>query len=349
MLTYKNIHNDFRLSGIHFTKDDMLQIACNYIKDGQDFQKPFGLFVLDWFDDNPEITLKTSGTTGDPKEITVAKQAMVNSALATGCFFEFEPGDRALCCLPVNFIAGKMMFVRAFVSGLDLDFIEPSVSPMKNIDKEYDFAAMTPMQVENSVDKLHLIKKLIIGGSKISDRLQEKLLPLATKSYETYASTETLTHIAAREIGEENFKLLPDISISLDQRGCLVIDAPRISDEKIITNDLVEIKSETRFTWLGRIDNVVNSGGIKLFPEKIEAKLTTKIPYRFFAGGIPDSVLGEKLVLVIEAEDYELVENLFEDLDKYEKPKEVFFVPEFIETESGKIKRNEVLDSIRKK
>src|SRR5690554_2997167 len=346
MLNYKNVHNDFRLNGYHLTGEDMCRIAYNYIKDGTSYEKPLGLFILDWFDESPKITLQTSGTTGKPKNIVVAKQAMVNSALATGDFFELQPKDKALCCLPINFIAGKMMLVRAFVLGLDMDFEEPNAQPLQDIDTKYDFVAMTPMQVENSIEKLHLVRKLIIGGSKVSTALEKKLSEIPTEIYETYASTETLTHIAARRIGDEHFKLLPNISISLDHRDCLVIDAPRISAEKIITNDLVELKSENEFLWLGRIDNVVNSGGIKIFPEEIEPQLTDKIPHRFFLGGIPDSVLGEKLILVIESEAYAINPEIFEELDKYERPKEVFFISKFAQTESGKIKRNDILNHI---
>lgn len=346
MPTYKNIHNHFRLNGCHFTKDDLCTLAYEFVKEGNESEKYLGLFILDWFDESHEIILKTSGTTGKPKEITVVKQAMVNSALATGDFFGLHPKDKALCCLPVNFVAGKMMLVRAFILGLDIDFTEANAAPLKNLDKEYDFVAMTPMQTENSLDKLHLIRKLIIGGSKINHSLEEKLKKIPSEIYETYASTETLTHIAVRKIGEEFFRLLPGISISLDPRGCLIINAPRISADKIITNDLVELKSENEFILLGRIDDVVNSGGIKLFPEKIEPQLADKIPYRFFLGGISDSVLGEKLVLIIESEKYDFDITAFDTLDKYEKPKEIFFVPKFPETENGKIKKNEVLDNL---
>src|SRR5690554_3979635 len=271
---------------------------------------------------------------------------MVNSALATGVFFDLHPKDKALCCLPVNFIAGKMMLVRAFVLGLEIDFAEPSAKPLLNNDKEYDFVAMTPMQVENSIEKLQQIKKLLIGGSKVNSSLEKKLLAIPTEIYETYASTETLTHIAARKISEDTFKLLPNIAISLDTRGCLVINAPRISEDEIITNDLVELKSEKEFIWLGRFDNVVNSGGIKILREKIEPQLTHKISHRFFFGGIPDSVLGEKLILVIEAEKYELNPTVFDELDKYEKPKEVFFISKFKETQTGKLKRSKTLSII---
>lgn len=346
MHTYKNVHHDFKLNGYHLDSDDICRVAYNYVKDGTSSERSLGLFLLDWFDESPDISLQTSGTTGKPKSIVVAKQAMVNSALATGNFFDLQPKDKALCCLPVNFIAGKMMLVRAFVLGLDMDFEEPTAHPLKNLRTEYDFVAMTPMQVENSISKLHLIKKLIIGGSKVNTVLESKLTEFSTEIYETYASTETLTHIAARKIGQETFRLLPDISISLDHRDCLVIDAPRISDEKIVTNDIVELKSDTEFIWLGRFDNVVNSGGIKIFPEKIEPQLADKIPHRFFFGGISDPVLGEKLVLVIESKKYEIDVSIFDELDKYEKPKEIYFVPSFIETPSGKIRRNQILSTL---
>jgi len=341
--SYKNIHHHFRLNGLPLTKNDLSVLAYDFIKNGNSYQKSIGVFLSDWLDTNKTITLQTSGTTGKPKQICISKQAMVDSALATGDFFGLKPKNKALCCLPVDFIAGKMMLVRAFTLGLELDTVEPNSNPLQDIQEKYDFVAMTPMQAQNSIEKLHRIKKVIIGGSKVGKSLEEQLKKIQTKIYETYASTETITHIAARKIGEKSFKLLPNISISLDQRDCLVIDAPRISNQKIITNDLVRIISKNEFMWLGRIDNVVNSGGIKLFPEKIEARLMDKIPHRFFIGGISDPILGEKLVLIIEYEKYKLSENIFDDLEKYEKPKEIFFVPKFIQTESGKIKRKEIL------
>jgi len=340
--SYKNIHRHFRINGLHLAKSDLYVLAHDFTKNGNSHQKSIGIFISNWLDGKATITLQTSGTTGKPKQICVSKQAMVDSALATGYFFGLKPKNKALCCLPLDFIAGKMMLIRAFTLGLDLDIVEPNSKPLQNIQKKYDFVAMTPMQAQNSIEKLHRIKKLILGGSKVSKSLEEQLKKIQTKIYETYASTETLTHIAARKIGEKSFKLLPNISISLNQRDCLVIDAPRISNQKIITNDLVKIISKNEFVWLGRIDNVINSGGVKLFPEKMEDRLADKIPHRFFLGGISDSILGEKLVLIIEYEKYKLPENIFDDLEKYEKPKEIFFVPKFIQTENGKIKRKEI-------
>ncbi len=345
-VTYKNIHNFFKFNGVHLNGNELRVAAYYYIKEGDDHERAMGEFLLDWFDENWYIDLQTSGTTGAPKIIRKSKQALVNSALATGDFFDLKPGDTALCCLPVQFIAGKMMLVRSFILGLAIDVIPPSTNPLAILDKEYDFVAMVPMQVQNSLNDLHKVKKLIIGGAKMDSSLEQKLLGIKTKVYETYGMTETITHIAAKKIGKQAFSILPNVHISQDEKECLVIDAPLVSEERLFTNDLVQIVNDQQFVLLGRIDNVVNSGGIKLIPEKIEEKLSDSIPSRFFVGGIPDAVLGEKLVLVVESDKQEFDDSIFTVLDKYEKPKELYFVPEFQSTESGKIKRKAILKAL---
>lgn len=341
--TYENVHHRFKLNGFHLNREDLCRVAYSFIKEGDDFEKPVGDFLLDWFDDKSYIDMNTSGSTGIPKIIRVEKQAMVNSALATGEFFELSPGDKVLNCLPVKYVAGKMMFVRGFILGLDMDFVAPSSHPLKNNDTVYAFSAMVPLQAKHSLNALRNIKKLIVGGAKINSTLEKKLMSLPTQSYETYGMTETVSHIAAKKVGDRVFTVLPNVTIEKDDRNCLVINAPNISDEPIITNDLVEIVSETEFIWNGRMDNVINSGGIKLIPEQIEDKLATFFERRFFVTGMADSDLGEKLVLVVEGESYALPDGIFDHLDKYEKPKEVIFVSRFKETGNGKIIRKDSL------
>ncbi|MFV8376053.1 AMP-binding protein [Flavobacterium sp. LB1P71] len=345
-ITYKNVNNHFKLNGFHLNRKDLCRVAYSFIKEGEEHEKSVGDFILDWFDKKSYIELNTSGTTGSPKIIHMDKQAMVNSALATGDFFDLRPGDKALHCLPTKYIAGKMMFVRGFILGLDMDFVAPSSHPLLHNETKYDFVSMVPLQAENSLTELKNVKKMIVGGARMSSPLEKSLSKLSTKGYETYGMTETITHIAAKKIGEKAFTVLPNIKISRDDRNCLVINAPKISEETIVTNDLVELINENEFVFLGRIDNVINSGGIKLIPEQIEEKLSNKILSRFFVTGIQDATLGEKLALIIEGEKQSLDETIFDGLDKYEKPKEVFYVSKFIETQNGKIKRKEILERI---
>lgn len=342
--TYENVHNRFKLNGFHLDKEDLCRVAYSFIKEGEDFEKPVGNFLLDWFDDKDFIEMHTSGSTGIPKIIRVKKQAMVNSALATGNFFDLNPGDKVLNCLPVKYVAGKMMFIRGFILGLDMDFVAPSSHPLKNNETIYNFSAMVPLQAQHSLEGLKNIKKLIVGGAKINANLEKELLQLPTQSYETYGMTETVSHIAAKRVGKSVFTLLPNVTITKDERNCLVIDAPDISNEKIVTNDLVELISDTEFVFLGRLDNVINSGGIKLIPEQIEAKLAELIPHRYFVTSKADSDLGEKLILVIEGEEYKLPDDIFIGLDKYEKPKEIIFINKFKETGNGKIIRKDSLE-----
>lgn len=339
--TYENVHNLFKLNGFHLDKEDLCRVAYSFIKEGEDFEKPVGDFLLDWFDSKSYIEMETSGTTGAPKTISVSKQAMVDSALATGNFFDLQPGNTALQCLPVKYVAGKMMLVRAMILGLDLEFVAPSSHPLHNNEINFDFVAMVPLQAQNSIAELKKVKKMIIGGAAVNKLLEKQLLKLPIQGYETYGMTETITHIAARKIGEKAFTVLPNVTISYDERNCLVIHAPRISPEVILTNDIVELVNENQFIFLGRMDNVINSGGIKLIPEQIEEKLASKISQQFFIASKPDNELGEKVVLVVEGEKQNFDDSTYEGLDKYEKPKEVVFIPKFTQTASGKIMRKE--------
>ncbi|MFC4739913.1 AMP-binding protein [Flavobacterium ponti] len=340
---YKNVHNKFKLNGFHLTADHLCRVAYSFIKEGDDFEKPVGNFILDWFDNNEFIVMQTSGSTGKPKSIQVKKQAMINSALATGDFFKLEPGNTILNCLPVKFVAGKMMFIRAFILGLEMDFVAPSSHPLELIDKQYDFTALVPLQAMNSIEFLHNFKTIIIGGAAVSNELEKKLKPIKSNIYETYGMTETITHIAARKLGKKVFTTLPNVVLSQDENNCLLIHATAISDEIIHTNDIVELVSESEFKFLGRFDNVINSGGIKLIPEQIEKKLAKIISNRFFVMGKEDKELGEHLVLVVEGETYPIDLDKITTLDKYEKPREIIFVPKFKETGSGKIIRKESL------
>ncbi|MFB9058173.1 AMP-binding protein [Mariniflexile ostreae] len=349
---YTNVHVRFKLDGFNYKFDDLMEIAYSYVKEGMPYQQKLGQFLLQWLDDKDYVIVNTSGSTGKPKKIKIKKEAMVNSAIATGDFFNLKPGDKVLHCLPSNFIAGKMMMVRAIILGLELDMTEPAALPSIDYEKDYTFCAFTPMQLKNFAKYLLNIKTAIVGGGQVSSTIIDAIKDKKPVVYETYGMTETVSHIALRKlnnfkdsesIATSYFKTLPDIAISQDDRGCLVINAPQLSEKKVITNDIVKIHSKTEFEWLGRYDNVINSGGIKLFPEQIEVKLQNKIHQRFFMASKPDDTLGQKAILILEGKSNQLDQAVFEDLGKYEKPKEIIAIPEFVETASGKVNRRRTL------
>ena len=282
---------------------------------------------------------------------------MVNSSVMTADFFDLKPGDTALHCLPSQFIAGKMMLVRAMVLGLEIDVVEPIVQPIFDLKKSYDFCAMIPLQLEHNLNSISKIKTIIIGGSKVSDILLHKIKNLKPKFYETYGMTETATHIAVKSLNSRNlkdksyFKALPNVSFRYDDRKCLVINAPSLSKKPIITNDIVDLKSNISFKLKGRFDNIVNSGGVKLVPEYIEDKLQPIIKERFIIAGEPNVSLGEKLVLIIENpsksnDDILKAIKSLKTLKKFEIPKKIYTIDKFIETKTGKLKRKETIGLI---
>lgn len=354
--SYNKVHLKFKLNGVSYRQDDIKEIAYSFIKEGLPFEEAVGDFLLDWLDSKSYIKVKSTGTTGRPKLIKLDKQTMVNSSIFTGDFFNLKPGDKALHCLPANFIAGKMMLVRAMILGLELDLIEPRSQLIFNSKKSYDFGAMLPIQLQNSLKEIDNFKNIIIGSVKASKELIESIKDKPTRIFESFGMTETATHIALRQLNnfdgdyktslnQSFFKTLPDITVSQDERGCLVINSPHLSKYPIITNDIVKLYSENEFEWLGRFDNVINSGGVKIFPETIEEKLFYKIQHKFFIASEKDEKLGEKVILIVEGDSNKIDGSVFEDLGKYERPKHIYAVKKF-EIISDKIQRKKILKQL---
>ncbi len=350
------VHPAFKLNGIPYTAEELNEVGYSLIKEGEDYEMAIGDFLLDWLSETPVIEVSTSGSTGIPKAIQLQKEHMQNSAEATAAFFGLNEGTKVLNCLPVDYISGKMMLARALTMGWDLDCIAPSSAPLDHTSKSYDFCAMVPLQLQNSLESLDRLKTIIVGGAPISESLKKQLQSSKTEIYETYGMTETVSHIALKKIGlkadvETNFKTLAGISVSKDERDCLVIKAPKVSDHQVVTNDVVELFSDSEFIWLGRHDNVVNSGGVKLIPEQIEKAISGLLNSRFFTIGLSDTELGQRLVLVVEGgvDKNNLISELkkLKSLNKHQIPKTIIVLPDFIETPNGKINRKKTAELIQ--
>ena len=315
-----------------------------------------GSFVAEWMNDQPTIEVKTSGSTGKPKSILLRKSQLLESARATALYFDFKVGQNGLLCLPVDYIAGKMMIVRAIYSGLNLVCIEPGSTPLErlNREQEIDFAPLLPMQLFQCRDT-HLVKKILLGGSSMSGQLEVNMESLKAEIYHGYGMTETISHIAVRRVNGSSkspyYQALPGMWFELDSRGCLIVHVPYLS-EAVVTNDLVELDGRYRMKYLGRVDNVINSGGIKLLPEIIEPKIAKLMSGRYFVVGIKDVVLGQRLCLIVEGMPLEpvresiLLNSIANQLDKYEKPREIYYLEHFEMTDSGKIQRGKCIEKL---
>lgn len=326
----------------------------NAIEVTNEFEQSVKDFLVEWFSDSEVMIAHTSGSTGTPKEIILTKKNMRKSANMTGKYLHLEKGNSALLVMPVTYIAGKLMLVRAVEIGLKLICMQPTSHISLNeinsgISQNFtsiDFVALTPMQVENSLDFVSRCQKLIIGGAPLSEKVKQELFAFENEVYETYAMTETITHIAFKQVAnqkypnaEQVFEAFDEVTISQDERGCLVIDTP-YDGLQVVTNDVVELIDQRKFNWIGRADNVINSGGIKLFPEQIENKLKSFINSDFYITSKTDELLGQKLILVVEGEERSL-DFSSADLTKYQQPKEIVFIDQFPRTESGKVKRQQ--------
>lgn len=312
-------------------------------------------FLKNWNDKNQTVLMSfTSGTTGYPKRIFLKKKCMYESAKRTVNFLNLKKrGTRGLLCLSPNSIASKMFLIRAMIFQWDIYCIPPSSTPLENVEEYFDIVSMVPMQVFSSLNHLDKIRIVLIGGSSISVELEERLQKISTICYVTYGMTETLGHIAFKKINGLDktpyFQSFDDVYLSVDKRNCLgIYDMGTF----IQTNDIVHLISIHKFNWIGRFDNIINSGGIKILPEVIEKEISPFIPShkRFLISSIPDKIFGEKIVLIIEGPFFSLKipQSIFLGEKKFYKPKGIFFVKNFIENSFGKLKRKEIRNFVIK-
>ena len=338
------VHPSFRLNGKAYDRNALDLAAQQWTVSSDEEQQGLGHFLMDWLSDDEHITLHTSGSTGKPKEIQMPKTAMYASAVRTAAFFNLSDGDSALLCLPIRYIAGKMMLVRALVLGLHLDIIPPKTK--LHIEKNYTFAALIPLQANASFDVLGRFKTVLIGGAPIPTDLRKRISKKHKHCIETYGMTETLTHVAMRVVSGVAipFTAMPGIGIATDENDCLVLEVAYVPLSPIVTQDVVRREGDDAFSLLGRRDWVINSGGMKIFPEALEEVLTPFIKFPFFFTALPDADLGEKLVLLAEAPTTEkaaimAIAKQHLGANKYHVPRQVICLDAFVRTHSGKLDR----------
>lgn len=311
-------------------------------------------FIEEWNSTAETISVNTSGSTGTPKKTEILKTHMVISAKRTLDYFALKPGNSSLLCLSPDTIAGKMMIVRSIIGKLNLVISDVNSNPLKNCSHPIDFIALVPFQVEEllkfELEKLKSIQTILIGGGPIHASLSTKLREQNIQAFHSYGMTETISHVAIRKVGldeSDTFEALKGIEFS-QEKGKLCVHYPEIGHSNLTTNDLVELIDNHHFKFKGRADFIINSGGIKINPETVEELLSTHIATAFFISGIPDEHLGQRLILLIEG-NVTQAPTLFELkslLPKFHNPKEIYFLPNFIRTESGKINRLETIKLI---
>ena len=305
-------------------------------------------FLHKWYSGDSELIIKSSGSTGDgPKELSFEKQQMIASARVTLSYFDLKVGDKALLCLPIDYIAGKMMLVRAIVGELKLFVVDPSSDFWEDVNEDIDFAAIVPLQLEKAaVDKTSFISKVLIGGAPINNSLKERIGLSKSVFYESFGMSESLSHFAIKNLSrrEDYFTLIGDVEAKASDEGQLSVHVPWISSSWIKTDDKVVFKAKDKFQWLGRFSDIINSGGVKINPYVCESKLIEPLraffdkDRSFYITSLPDASLGQKVVLIVEGkESIGLKDILSEHLEKYEVPKDVFFIDRFKYSSSGKI------------
>jgi O-succinylbenzoic acid--CoA ligase len=318
-------------------------------------------FIRQWLNGVQEFVLTTSGSTGTPQPITLRRRQLEASARRTGDFFDLGPGDRALVCLNCEYIGGMMMLVRGLERQMHLTIVEPAADPLTLVPPtaEFDFAAFVPLQLRTLLDngqapRLNQMKTILVGGATVDSTLQKALQPLQVPVLHTYGMTETCSHVALRRLNgpeaSSSYRILSGIAAGQDTRGCLTLRGDVTDDQLIVTNDRVQLLDDHSFEWLGRADFTINSGGVKVQAEKVELVLEVALaelgqPRRCFVAGRPHERLGEQVTAFVEGPalapplEKQLHTLLEARLDKYERPRQLTYLPAFQTTATGKLDR----------
>lgn len=317
-------------------------------------------FAAEWYSGKSTFELKTSGSTGPSKIIEVTRAQMIASAQGTINTLQLTIDDHSLLCLSTQYIGGKMMMVRAMELGNKCTIIPSQKDPLAKYPTKhkFTFTALVPTQLqeilnrENGIEQLKLFKAILIGGGSISLNINELCVNNQLPIWQTFGMTETVSHIALRNLGnvESNYKCMEGIEIGVDDRGCLWVEGAVTNHERIQSNDNIDLISATEFKWIGRYDNVINSGGIKFYPEEIESEISSLIPSNisYFIHGVVDQKWGQKAMLFLEAKEapIDLLDQIKSALGSIKCPKEIVLVDEFERTTNGKIQRKQTVEKV---
>ncbi len=313
----------------------------NLALSGSDMILAYAEIEKEW-NESEFISFQTSGSTGTPKVITFTKEQVVRSAQRTATFFNLNKNDEVFCALPPIYVAGKMMALRAIINEWNLTWQTPSIHP--NIQGNFDFAAFTSQQcveiIGSTPSSLNRIKNILLGGGPISEGVVQFAKIATSTIWEGYGMTETITHIAMRNVKKEKcFSPLKGIQVFQGDKGNLIIEDSCLNLPAFETNDIVEFV-EDGFVVKGRLDHVIISGGVKLFPEEIEQSLSNQMNQPFYISSLPDEALGRKVVLYVEGEPDDSLQYKIESMNLgIRKPREIIFKSKFNRTTSGKIIR----------
>jgi len=318
-----------------------------------------------WLSGGKEFSFQTSGSTGEFKEISHSREKIQKSAKLTISYFNLNKDDNALLVLDPTRIAGAMMIIRSLVAGMDLYAIDPTsdLTSFSPIFRDCNFAAIVPLQLEKLLlskevsEIFRNYKAVLVGGATVNYAMIEKLKGMALPFYETFGMTETVTHFALRKLSGSDtnpFEVIGNHIVRQDSHGCMIVEGDLTGNQPLSTHDIIHIRDERHFEWVGRSDFIINTGGIKISPEELERKIAGKIyafgiRNRFIISSVHDESLGEKIILVFEGtriSDHiisELMKTIKEDLDKYECPKEIRYIEKFPEAAISKINRRAVI------
>ncbi|HLF35740.1 MAG TPA: AMP-binding protein [Cyclobacteriaceae bacterium] len=353
-------HNIIWINGKKISYNDIIHNEIAGLGLEGEFENNTIGLIKNWYGKEEFFSLQSSGSTGSPKTFKASRRMLEASAGLTLKTLQLTQGMNAVLCLDTKYTAGIMMLIRGLIGNQNIYAVNPSADPFSALPEELviDFIAIVPAQLgsigkNNSIRRFTDRSNILVGGAPLPAELERRMQSFPGIYFQTFGMAETLSHIALKKLngkGKSNvYETIGDITVSIAPDGCLAVKAPHLSEDKIITRDIVQLIDDRHFVWKGRADNMINSGGIKIQLEELETEIekildSTGIHVNFFITSVPDDILGEKVIMLIEdpGDLYPgevVIKTLKEKLKKYHLPRDIYRFRDFRYTENGKLDR----------
>jgi O-succinylbenzoic acid--CoA ligase len=311
-------------------------------------------------EDGVALVVHTSGTAGDPKLVQFDRAAIDAAVASSALALEATPHDPWLCCLPLAHVGGLLVLMRGVLLGASVT-VHPGFDPAAVAAEDRAvFTSIVPTMLARLLDAqvdLARFRAILVGGAHLSPDLRERAEHAGARVIETYGLTESCGGVVYDGLP------LPGVQMRIDDDGGIQLKGPTVmrsyrfddaataaaftKDGWLRPGDAGEIDREGRLHVVGRIDDLINTGGEKVWPHEVEAALRDHPQVaEVAAGGRLDPEWGQRVVVWVvpaDGSDPPGLEGLREfaagTIARHKLPRELVLVPELPRTFSGKVRR----------
>jgi O-succinylbenzoic acid--CoA ligase len=302
--------------------------------------------------------MHTSGTGGAPKLVELERSAIDAAVSSSSLALSATAADQWLCCLPVAHVGGLLVVLRAVLLGAPV-VVHDRFDARAVAGVDARFTSLVPTMLRRLLDArvdLRRFRAILVGGAALSDELRERAFDAHATVVETYGLTETCGGVVydGRPLPGTEVRTADE---GIELRGRTLMRGYRLDPERTAASftadgwlrpgDAGEVDADGVLHVLGRVDDLIESGSEKVWPQEVETALATHPRVADVAvAGAPDPEWGERVVAFVVPADparpptlEELRDHVSATIARFKAPRGLVLVESLPRTSSGKLCR----------